>query len=115
MRFARATGTHSSTMTLSALPAATFRNLPRISLPRRATSAPRCGSILHHQDLPIGDVARADADHRNGQGFGYAFRQGDRDAVPVCGHLGLTPQSVNVFGGYKVQGRGDAAQTLFDR
>lgn len=25
--------------------------------------------------------------------------------VPVCGHLGLTPQSVNVFGGYKVQGR----------
>ncbi|KUV59522.1 3-methyl-2-oxobutanoate hydroxymethyltransferase [Escherichia coli] len=30
-------------------------------------------------------------------------------AVPVCGHLGLTPQSVNIFGGYKVQGRGDEA------
>ncbi|WP_413739250.1 3-methyl-2-oxobutanoate hydroxymethyltransferase [Sodalis sp. RH21] len=28
-------------------------------------------------------------------------------AVPVCGHLGLTPQSVNIFGGYKVQGRDD--------
>jgi 3-methyl-2-oxobutanoate hydroxymethyltransferase len=27
--------------------------------------------------------------------------------IPVCGHLGLTPQSVNVFGGYKVQGRND--------
>lgn len=25
--------------------------------------------------------------------------------VPVCGHLGLTPQSVHLFGGYKVQGR----------
>ena len=25
--------------------------------------------------------------------------------IPVCGHLGLTPQSVNVFGGFKVQGR----------
>lgn len=25
-------------------------------------------------------------------------------AVPVCGHLGLTPQSVNIFGGYKIQG-----------
>lgn len=35
--------------------------------------------------------------------------------VPVCGHLGLTPQSVNVFGGFKVQGRGeDAAQQLID-
>lgn len=29
--------------------------------------------------------------------------------IPVVGHLGLTPQSVNVFGGYKVQGRDDAA------
>ncbi|RKF15856.1 3-methyl-2-oxobutanoate hydroxymethyltransferase [Alginatibacterium sediminis] len=30
-------------------------------------------------------------------------------AVPVCGHLGLTPQAVNVLGGFKVQGREDAA------
>ncbi|CAK8744126.1 3-methyl-2-oxobutanoate hydroxymethyltransferase [Sodalis praecaptivus] len=29
-------------------------------------------------------------------------------AVPVCGHLGLTPQSVNIFGGYKIQGRDPA-------
>ena len=28
--------------------------------------------------------------------------------VPVCGHLGLTPQSVHVFGGFKVQGRAQA-------
>lgn len=28
-----------------------------------------------------------------------------QNGVPVCGHLGLTPQSVNVFGGFKVQGR----------
>ncbi|WP_165857493.1 3-methyl-2-oxobutanoate hydroxymethyltransferase [Marinobacter sp. JSM 1782161] len=27
--------------------------------------------------------------------------------VPVCAHLGLTPQFVNKFGGFKVQGRGD--------
>ena len=32
--------------------------------------------------------------------------------VPVIGHLGLTPQSVHSFGGYKVQGRGEAGQRL---
>ncbi|HEY0179751.1 MAG TPA: 3-methyl-2-oxobutanoate hydroxymethyltransferase [Dokdonella sp.] len=32
-----------------------------------------------------------------------------RHEVPVCAHLGLTPQSVNRFGGFRVQGRGDAA------
>ncbi|SHF31181.1 ketopantoate hydroxymethyltransferase [Modicisalibacter ilicicola DSM 19980] len=32
-----------------------------------------------------------------------------RRGVPVCAHMGLTPQSVHQFGGYKVQGR-DAAQ-----
>ncbi|UIJ75221.1 3-methyl-2-oxobutanoate hydroxymethyltransferase [Acinetobacter sp. SH20PTE14] len=28
-----------------------------------------------------------------------------RNGIPVCVHLGLTPQSVHVFGGYKVQAR----------
>ena len=28
--------------------------------------------------------------------------------VPVCAHMGLTPQSVNILGGYKVQGRNEA-------
>ena len=29
--------------------------------------------------------------------------------VPVCGHIGLTPQSVHQLGGYRVQGRDEAA------
>lgn len=29
--------------------------------------------------------------------------------IPVVGHLGLTPQSINTLGGYKVQGRDEAA------
>lgn len=32
--------------------------------------------------------------------------------VPVIGHLGLTPQSVNLFGGYRVQGRGESGDLL---
>lgn len=35
--------------------------------------------------------------------------------IPVMGHIGLTPQSVNVMGGFKVQGKtDDAAQVLVD-
>jgi 3-methyl-2-oxobutanoate hydroxymethyltransferase len=38
-----------------------------------------------------------------------------QQGIPVCGHLGLTPQSVHVFGGFKVQGRtSDAAQKMID-
>ena len=35
--------------------------------------------------------------------------------IPVLGHLGLTPQSVHQFGGYRVQGRGrEAADALLE-
>ncbi len=35
--------------------------------------------------------------------------------VPVCGHLGLTPQSVHQLGGFRVQGRSaDAARQLIE-
>lgn len=32
--------------------------------------------------------------------------------VPVMAHVGLTPQAVNTFGGYKVQGRGESAERI---
>lgn len=38
-----------------------------------------------------------------------------RASIPVMAHLGLTPQSVNAFGGFKVQGKTrEAAQKLLD-
>jgi 3-methyl-2-oxobutanoate hydroxymethyltransferase len=36
------------------------------------------------------------------------IRQLAERGVPVCAHLGLTPQAVNILGGYKVQGRQEA-------
>lgn len=36
-------------------------------------------------------------------------------SIPVCAHIGLTPQSINAFGGFKVQGKGkEEAQRLLD-
>jgi 3-methyl-2-oxobutanoate hydroxymethyltransferase len=32
--------------------------------------------------------------------------------IPVMGHVGLTPQSVRAFGGFRVQGRGEAADQV---
>ena len=37
-----------------------------------------------------------------------------RAGIPVMGHVGFTPQSEHVLGGYKVQGRGEAADRLVD-
>ena len=41
-------------------------------------------------------------------------KQLNRNGIPVCGHLGLTPQSVHVFGGFRVQGRDlDQAEEIY--
>jgi 3-methyl-2-oxobutanoate hydroxymethyltransferase len=38
-----------------------------------------------------------------------------RAGIPVLGHIGLTPQSVHVLGGYRVQGRGESdAERLYE-
>jgi 3-methyl-2-oxobutanoate hydroxymethyltransferase len=35
--------------------------------------------------------------------------------IPVCAHLGLTPQSVHALGGYRIQGKGDDAALILKR
>ena len=50
-----------------------------------------------------------------GAEFAAEVRALTRASIPVMGHLGLTPQSVNAFGGFKVQGKSMAAgQKLLD-
>ncbi|MDU5859014.1 MAG: 3-methyl-2-oxobutanoate hydroxymethyltransferase [Escherichia coli] len=67
--------------------------------------APNC---LLLADLPFMAYATPEQAFENAATVMRAEMLTER-AVPVCGHLGLTPQSVNIFGGYKVQGRGDEA------
>ena len=45
-----------------------------------------------------------------GERVATAVRRMVDAGIPVMGHLGLTPQSVLAFGGYKVQARGEADQ-----
>lgn len=44
-----------------------------------------------------------------GRAHAETVRHLSHNAVPVCAHLGLLPQSVHQLGGYKVQGRGQEA------
>lgn len=50
-----------------------------------------------------------------GTAFAEQIEAITRASIPVMAHIGLTPQSVNAFGGFKVQGKTqEAAQKLLD-
>ena len=60
-------------------------------------------------------LLRAGAEMVKLEGAGFkldAIRYLVEREIPVCAHLGLTPQSVLTLGGFKVQGRGEAAERL---
>ncbi|MFD4369811.1 3-methyl-2-oxobutanoate hydroxymethyltransferase [Rhodococcus sp. NPDC058521] len=81
-------------------------------------------------DLPFGsyeaspEQALASATRFMKEGLAHAIKLegGERIApqiaaltaagIPVMAHVGFTPQSVNTLGGFRVQGRGDAAEQL---
>lgn len=53
-------------------------------------------------------IKEADADAVKLEGGAVVYEQAKaivKAQIPVMGHLGLTPQSVNIFGGFKVQGK----------
>ena len=71
-----------------------------------------CRKGLHHAMDTVEVLMKAGADAVKIEGLagqqeiiGHIIESG----VPVMGHLGLTPQSVHILGGYKVQGRTDDA------
>jgi 3-methyl-2-oxobutanoate hydroxymethyltransferase len=98
-----------------------------------AAAARGVTSALLIADMPFLSFRDADTGLRNAarllaeggaamvklEGAGYVLdviRALAQHEIPVCAHLGLTPQSVHKFGGYRVQGKskGAAAQLVAD-
>jgi 3-methyl-2-oxobutanoate hydroxymethyltransferase len=52
------------------------------------------------------DAVKLEGDHPE------AIRAIGKTGIPVMGHVGFTPQSVNAFGGFLVQGKGDRADIV---
>ncbi|MFW5470009.1 3-methyl-2-oxobutanoate hydroxymethyltransferase [Knoellia sp. CPCC 206435] len=101
-----------------------------VPLCRAVTSAARHAMVV--ADLPFGSYqaspqqALATATRFMKEGLAHAVKlEGGRAMVPeiellvragipVMGHIGFTPQSEHVLGGYRVQGRGDGADRLLE-
>lgn len=91
-----------------------------------------CQTALLMADMPFASYATVEQGVRNaarlmqeggaqmvklegGGALAETVRQLSRNGIPVCAHLGLLPQSVHKLGGYKVQGREEAAaQQIID-
>jgi len=70
------------------------------------------GTYQASPDLAVSNAARLMKDGavqavklEGGQEVAEAVGRMTRAGIPVMGHLGLTPQSVHQFGGYRIQGR----------
>ncbi len=101
-----------------------------IPLVRAVTSSARRAMVV--ADLPFGSYqaspqqALATATRFMKEGLAHAVKlEGGkpmvpevellvRAGIPVMGHIGFTPQSEHVLGGYKVQGRGEHADRLLE-
>jgi 3-methyl-2-oxobutanoate hydroxymethyltransferase len=101
-----------------------------VPLVRAVTSAAKHAMVV--ADLPFGSYqaspqqALATATRFMKEGMAHAVKlEGGkpmvpeiellvRAGIPVMGHIGFTPQSEHVLGGYRVQGRGDSADSLVE-
>ena len=101
-----------------------------VPLTRAVTSAAKRAMVV--ADLPFGSYqaspqqALATATRFMKEGLAHAVKlEGGaamvpevellvRAGIPVMGHIGFTPQSEHVLGGYRVQGRGDGADRLLE-
>src|SRR6266581_467369 len=88
----------------------------------RTTPEPLYGGASTGRRVTVRDIAAANRFLKETGAHAVKLEGGERVArqvedlvaagIPVMAHLGLTPQSVNAFGGYRVQGRGEDGEHL---
>ena len=111
----------------STLPVTSAMLLPLVAAVERASSRALVLADLpfgSYQESPTQALATATRFMKEGNSHAVKIEGGARMAttvqtlteagIPVFGHIGLTPQSVNQLGGYRVQGRGDEGQRLLE-
>ncbi len=111
----------------STLPVTSSMLLPLVAAVERASKRAMVLADLpfgSYQESPAQALATATRFMKEGNAHAVKIEGGARMAptvqtlteagIPVFGHIGLTPQSVNLLGGYRVQGRGEAGQRLIE-
>ncbi|MCX6404895.1 MAG: 3-methyl-2-oxobutanoate hydroxymethyltransferase, partial [Actinobacteria bacterium] len=109
----------------STLPITTAMLLPLVAAVERGSKRAMVIADLpfgSYQESPAQALATATRFMKEGNAHAVKIEGGARMAetvrtltdagIPVVGHIGLTPQSVHQLGGYRVQGRGEAAEQL---
>ena len=79
------------------------------------------GSYQISEELAVANAVRCMKEARcdavkleGGKRMEHIIRAVTNAGIPVVGHVGLTPQTTAMLGGFKVQGKGDAAKEVFE-
>ncbi|TIV13718.1 MAG: 3-methyl-2-oxobutanoate hydroxymethyltransferase [Mesorhizobium sp.] len=62
--------------------------------------------------LVMAETGAAPVKLEGGESVAETIRFLTARGIPVMGHVGLTPQAVNAFGGYRIQGQGEDAERI---
>jgi len=99
---------HSQCVSRASTNALIMSDMPFMSYPDEAQAIDNAGRLLKEGGAHIVKL-------EGGAAFVDIIKQLTAFGIPVCGHLGLLPQSVNKMGGYKVQGKDEqSAKTILE-
>lgn len=95
---------HTQAVSRGSTNALIMADMPFMSYPDETQAIANAGRLLKEGGAHIVKL-------EGGAAFVDIIRKLTSFGIPVCGHLGLLPQSVNKMGGYKVQGKDEQSAT----